>query len=53
MAEESLIHLDAHGGQGMDAEKVQEFLNWIVADDEHPNRILPEPKSFVIPPLPN
>lgn len=48
MAEESLILLDAQGGRGMDAEKVQEFLDWIVADDEHLNRILPEPKGVVV-----
>ena len=48
MAEESLILLDAHGGRGMDAERVQEFLDWIVADDENLNRVLPEQKGVVV-----
>lgn len=48
MAEESLIHLDARGGRGMDAEKVQEFLDWTVASDENLSRILPEQKGVVV-----
>lgn len=48
MAEESLIYLDAHGGRGMDAQRVQEFLDWIIAEDENLARILPEEKGVVV-----
>lgn len=47
MAEESLV-LMGRRETGMDAEDVPEFVNWLLEDDDHLNRVLPEPKGVVV-----
>lgn len=47
MAEESLVHMGTRS-TGMDAENVPEFVNWLLADSAHMNRVLPEPKGLVV-----
>lgn len=48
MAEESLIHLDAHGGRGMDADGVKKFLDWVASSEDNLNQVLPEQKGVVV-----
>lgn len=47
MAEESLV-LMGRKTTGMDANDVPEFVNWLLEDDSHLNRVLPEPKGAVV-----
>lgn len=47
MAEESLIMM---GGSrtGMTADNIPEFIDWLISDDTHLDRVLPEPKGIVV-----
>ena len=47
MAEESLV-LMGRKTTGMDADDVPEFVNWLLEDDSHLDRVLPEPKGVVV-----
>lgn len=47
MAEESLV-LMGRKASGMDAEDVPEFVNWLLEDDAHLDRVLPESKGVVV-----
>lgn len=47
MAEESLV-LMGERPDGMDAEGIPAFVRWLVEDDTHLDRVLPEPKGVVV-----
>lgn len=47
MAEESLV-LMGQKVTGMDAEDVPHFILWLLEDDAHLDRVLPEPKGVVV-----
>lgn len=47
MAEESLVHMGRRT-TGMNAEDVPEFITWLLEDDTHLDRVLPEPKGVVV-----
>ncbi|MDB6425902.1 hypothetical protein [Curtobacterium sp. 20TX0008] len=47
MAEESLLHM-GRGATGMTSDHVPEFVEWLLEDDEHLDRVLPERKGVVV-----
>lgn len=47
MAEESLLLMDRNPS-GMDARDIKKFVEWLLEDDEHLDRVLPEPKGLVV-----
>ena len=47
MAEESLV-LMGRKAAGMNADDVPDFVNWLLEDDSHLDRVLPEPKGVVV-----
>lgn len=47
MAEESLVMM-GRKVTGMDASDVPEFVSWLISDDAHLDRVLPEPKGLVV-----
>lgn len=47
MAEESLILMDEKA-DGMNADDVPKFIDWLCADDAHLDQVLPEPKGVVV-----
>lgn len=47
MAEESLILTGGHR-TGMTSENIPEFVDWLLEDDAHLDRVLPEPKGVVV-----
>lgn len=48
MAEESLVFMDYPGSVGMDAGSINAFIDWLVADDAHLDRVLPDQKGVVV-----
>ncbi len=44
MAEESLLHM-GRGATGMTSDHVPEFVEWLLEDDEHLDRVLPSGKA--------
>lgn len=48
MAEESLVLIGKRNARGMEAEDIQEFIDWLTATPENLDRVLPEPKGVVV-----
>jgi len=54
MAEESLVLMGVSSARrppkatGMDAQNTPQFIEWLLQDEAHLNRVLPEPKGIVV-----